>query len=258
MVSVPPELGELARTCVGPLFARACESRAAGGLLCDPKAEELAEQLEHDAADLDWPMYQLLIGIRTEIIDEATTAFLTRCPEGLVVDLGAGLDTRFERLDNGLVRWYELDLPPVIELRRRFFAEGDRHCTIPLSVLDVRWMEALPDDAPMLFIMEGLANYLEERQARAVLGAIARRFPGAEVVMDALGLLWVRLMRNPMYRWGVCADNSPAQWHPQLKLVDSWYVLDRHPERWRQFPWLWPLWPLRRNAQVIFHLRAEA
>lgn len=35
-------------------------------------------------------------------------------PEGLVVNLGAGLDTRFYRLDNGTITWIDIDLPEVV------------------------------------------------------------------------------------------------------------------------------------------------
>jgi O-methyltransferase involved in polyketide biosynthesis len=42
------------------------------------------------------------------------------------VELGTGLNTRFERVDNGTVHWIDLDLPDTIALRRRYFADTER------------------------------------------------------------------------------------------------------------------------------------
>jgi O-methyltransferase involved in polyketide biosynthesis len=61
--------------------------------------------------------------------DRRTQAFLARVPAAVVVHIGCGLDTRFERVDNGQVEWYGLDLPEVIELRRQLIG-GKRSATI--------------------------------------------------------------------------------------------------------------------------------
>jgi O-methyltransferase involved in polyketide biosynthesis len=52
--------------------------------------------------------------------------FLARHPSGTVIELGTGLNSRFERTGNGSAHWIDLDLPDTIELRRRFFADTDR------------------------------------------------------------------------------------------------------------------------------------
>ena len=41
------------------------------------------------------------------------------------------------------MRFYDLDLPDVIEIKRRFFEETDRYHFIPSSVLDYDWMAPL-------------------------------------------------------------------------------------------------------------------
>jgi len=60
-----------------------------------------------------------------------------------VVHIGCGLDSRFDRVDNGQVEWYDLDIPEVIELRRKLFGdEGERHHLLGCSVLEDAWQEA--------------------------------------------------------------------------------------------------------------------
>jgi O-methyltransferase involved in polyketide biosynthesis len=57
-----------------------------------------------------------------------------------VVEIGAGLNTRFERLDNSRVHWFHLDLPEAVRLRRGFFTDTGRRTTLAGSVLKPNWM----------------------------------------------------------------------------------------------------------------------
>ena len=55
--------------------------------------------------------------VRTEILDNATKAFIHKNPDSVIVNIGCGLDTRYSRLYNGKIRWYDLDLPESIKLK---------------------------------------------------------------------------------------------------------------------------------------------
>jgi O-methyltransferase involved in polyketide biosynthesis len=79
---------------------------------------------------------------RTAILDAQVRAFLARHPEGLVVNLGAGLDTRFHRLDNGKLQWMEIDLPEVTAFRRKLDEPASpRHTLFAGSVLERVWID---------------------------------------------------------------------------------------------------------------------
>ncbi|HBZ19782.1 MAG TPA: hypothetical protein DEO60_01525 [Bacteroidales bacterium] len=43
-----------------------------------------------------------------------------------IKNIGCGLDTRFERIDNGKLKWFDIDFPEVIKLRGRFMNENSR------------------------------------------------------------------------------------------------------------------------------------
>src|SRR6185437_1910941 len=45
-----------------------------------------------------------------------------------------------DRVDNGQVHWFDLDLPDTIELRRSFFADTGRRRMVAASVLDEDWL----------------------------------------------------------------------------------------------------------------------
>jgi O-methyltransferase involved in polyketide biosynthesis len=55
--------------------------------------------------------------------------------------------TRFDRVDNGQVNWYGLDLPEVIGLRKELLEETLRSHFMGCSVLDFSWMDALSGQA---------------------------------------------------------------------------------------------------------------
>lgn len=62
--------------------------------------------------------------------------FLATHHTGTVVEIGTGLNTRHERVDNGQAHWFDLDLHDVIELRRAFFVNTPRRTMIAASVTD--------------------------------------------------------------------------------------------------------------------------
>lgn len=140
------------QTLFFPLLARARETGSKRPLLSDPKAVELARAIDFDPATFKSPM-RFMVLIRTMILDWWVRQFLTDYPHGTVVELGTGLNTRFERTDNGLVHWIDLDLPDTIELRRRFFADTDRRRMLAASLIDEDWLsevEELP--GPYFFV----------------------------------------------------------------------------------------------------------
>jgi O-methyltransferase involved in polyketide biosynthesis len=138
-------------------------------------------------------------------------------PTRTIRDLGCGLDTRFERLDDGQVEWYGLDLPDVIELRKELLDETPRSHFIGCSVLDFSWMDALSSQAgkPILFLAEAMLVYLEEADVKRLAQALAKRFPGAELVCDAYSpavvCFYPRPPAVPRPRWGLKDDRDAVR-----------------------------------------------
>ena len=178
-------LGAVQETLFIPLAARAIQTQRKHPVLRDPKAVELVRSIDYDTARYDRSAGGLVTVLRTAIIDFWVRSFLAAHPAATVVELGTGLNTRFERVDNGQVHWFDLDLPDTIELRRAFFADTGRRRMIAASALDEDW---LPDVArsrgPYFFVADGVLVYLLEDQVTAMLARLAERFPGALLVLD--------------------------------------------------------------------------
>ena len=76
----------------------------------------------------------LASAVRSRNIDEHIKTFLEVSPDGVIVNLGCGLETLYHRNDNGEAMWFELDLPEVLELRAQYFPEQPRNVYLPYSM----------------------------------------------------------------------------------------------------------------------------
>ena len=82
------------------------------GLVYDPIAATACQrcQLAPECLSGDIDQKQLLHATLTQICDERVNHFLSQHPDGWIINVGAGLDTRFYRVDNGRCHWLELDV----------------------------------------------------------------------------------------------------------------------------------------------------
>ncbi|MFE6645303.1 class I SAM-dependent methyltransferase [Nocardioides sp. NPDC057772] len=141
------ELGAAQETLLIPLYGRAMEMRQRRPWMHDERAVELVESIDYDFAKFK---KDSLVGsvLRGAIFDHWVSEFLREHPGGSVIEIGAGLNTRYERLDNGTARWLEIDLPDAMELRRRFFEDTERRTMHAGSITDPDWVplvEELPE-----------------------------------------------------------------------------------------------------------------
>jgi len=180
---VKVELGAVQETLFITLAARARETRRRRPVLRDPKAAQILALVDFDTKKYGRGWGGRVTVLRTVIFDGWVSDFLTAHPGGTVVELGTGLNTRFERVGHGQAHWIDLDLPDTIELRRRFFADSGRRRMVAASVLDQDWMPAVQESpGPYFFAADGVLAYLD--QAPQVIARIARRFPGALIAFD--------------------------------------------------------------------------
>lgn len=257
-----------AETLLVPLWARAEESRQPDPILCDWRASEIVEALRYDFNRFRRSQTgHVSYCLRAYVIDQWVRRFLERHETGTVVEIGAGLDTRFERLDNGRARWFELDLPEVVELRRQFFQETDRRRFVSGSVLESSWLTDVKAlrSSRIIFVAEGVPGYFEEEQVRHLFVTLADHFPGSQLAFDSLTPFLVRYcnrrdaIRHTTGRlqWGIANIRDIERWDPRYRIQESVVFaeaphLRRHyarlPLSIRVAHRLWP--PLRRSYRV--------
>jgi methyltransferase (TIGR00027 family) len=225
-----------------PLCSRALETARERPLLRDEKAAQILQGLDYDVAPLRTKtLYHTIICLRTRRFDAAVAEFLQEHPVGTIVSLGCGLDTRFERVDNGRARWLEVDLPEVIELRRKFLDENPRRRFVGASVTDLSWVEVLREmrEGPVFFFAEGLFMFLSEADVRGVVVAVANGFPGGRLLFDAVKPIEIVVQRlhptlsrtGARLRWGLRGAQVVEAWHPALRLEGQWYYCEEAEAR---------------------------
>jgi O-methyltransferase involved in polyketide biosynthesis len=143
-----PDLSGVAETSLIALYVRAVESQRPDALVKDEKAVALVTRMGYDFDRIRrFPTSGYIVATtirRNQELDRQARDFLARQPEAVVVHIGCGLDSRFERVDNGQVEWYDLDLPQAIALRRKFIGdEGGRYHLLGCSVLDNAWLDTV-------------------------------------------------------------------------------------------------------------------
>ena len=127
-------------TMLWTLHNRANEARRPDAFLRDPDCVRIYEAIAYDFAhnfgrpDGTHPM-------RSRVFDDVVRPWLTRHPGGTVVELGAGLETQFQRCDDGQVQWICVDVPESIAIRERFLSPTERCRHVARSALDLAWLD---------------------------------------------------------------------------------------------------------------------
>ena len=262
-------LNGVAETLLIPLYVRAIESQRPDALLKDEKAVALVRQMDYDfspvmLAKID-EATRVAIILRNREFDRYARDFLARYPEAVVVHIGCGLDARFERVDNGRVEWYDLDLPPVIELRRKFIGgERARYHLLACSVLDSAWLNAMGAhrQRPFLFLAEGVLMFLEEAQVKSLVLLLKGHFSGAELVFDAFSPFFVwannrRVARTKIgarCHWALKRGKDIESWGDDIRLLDEWFPFRCREPRLARAQWVRHI-PLLSKTMGVFHYR---
>ncbi len=269
--TVNQDLSGVSETLLIPLYNRAMERQRPDAILKDENAVELVTQLRLDfSRGRQIRMPELLKVMRiifTREFDRYARDFLSRHPEAVVVHIGCGLDSRFDRVDNGRVVWYDLDLPDVIALRRKYLGdERERYHLLACSVLEDAWLEAVKVQPPrhFLFLAETVFVYFTEAQVKALVLTLRDHFPGAELVFDGwrpfevwLGNRYFSLSSSQfagLMRWGFWRGQEIEGWGDGIRLLDEWGFFDQPEPRMDSFRGMAPLFRLFKPMR-IFHFQ---
>ena len=93
-------------------------------------------------------------------LDEIVRKFCAKYPKCNVVYLGAGLETACFRLKTVNATFYEIDLPEVIEFRRRVLGECANEALIGCDLFDLAWTRRIDGSLPTLLVACGVFQYL--------------------------------------------------------------------------------------------------
>lgn len=283
-------LTDVSETLLIPLYSRAFETQSEKPLINDQKAVEITAQLNPLFATSPVPLHRQLaqgkvrrtsntkltafLALRSRRFDRYCQEFLQKNPAGVIVELGCGLSSRFSRIDNGSVEWYDLDLPEVIAVRKLFFPQTPRSHMIASSVLDYTWMDQVASaQTQVLFVAEGLLMYLPETEVKGLVLELQCRFPGCELVCEVENSFVIKTLQKERWRkkfqrdhhlgpevtmhFGVREGRDLETWGAGIRFLDEWTIFDDHEKKlgWMN---LFRFSEKLRKAQWIVHYQLQS
>lgn len=231
------EIKNVQETLFIPLWGRAQASLLYPNLLNDKDAVRIINGIDYDFSKI-----QLCVGrldimsflARAYNIDKLVLDFIKRHPDGTIVNLGCGLDTTFLRIDNGRIKWYDLDLPDVIELRQNIIPATKRVTMISKSIFDNSWYANI-DYTPkkgLLFIAAGLFFYFNEPDVKNFILNSSNYFHSSELFFDATSALGSKLANKKINKSGhkgvatLFHINNPSKtlcdWSKKIKVINQY------------------------------------
>ena len=246
-------LSDVSKTAIVTLRSHVIEANRRPPLLDDPMAAVCLERLAvlatsaDEQAVFEHKLSRALtshIAIRARKYDAIVNAYIAHHLDCTVINLGCGFDTRFWRIDNQNCRYIELDLPAVLELKKRVLANELAYEMIGTSVLEPSWIDQVTarNNRHFLLVAEGLFMYLPRPAVLELLQEFTAKFADSQLVFEVVTEkytrgLWKKIVarkfRSQMgvdagasYNFGVKRGVEIEEVAPGLKVIDEWSFVE--------------------------------
>ncbi len=221
-------LGDVETTALIPLMNRATETKRKNARIHDEKAVEIVRALGIDTKEYDKLVTHECVVARTIMFDETVRELIGRNPDAAVANMGCGLDNRFERVDNGRIRWFDIDLPDSIEVRKKVYRDTDRRRMIGASVFEPDWTSEIGTDNFVIAVAEGLFMYFDKEQHTRLLHNLTENFVHGYLVVELMKPSMMNEKKhdtvkhtNAKFGWGTDSGKELEELCPKIKLVSE-------------------------------------
>ena len=179
----------VADTLYIPLTARIYVSEHFPEYFMDEKAVSLKSEMPYEEIASKSSEYFMMAGAcRFCHTDRMIKAFMNSHEKCNVINIGCGFETSYFRIkpDPQKAVFYEMDLPEVIEARRRVLGESENEILLSGDMFDPAWAENIDKTLPALVTVIGVFQYFEEEKVIGFLRWLKNEFPDVEVIFDAM------------------------------------------------------------------------
>lgn len=197
-------------TMIQTLYARAKETSQKNPKIKDEMAVSIVKQLDYDfsQADQDKTMRSGVIA-RTIVLDKMVEEYLDKHENTIVINIACGLDTRCYRMKGKYIRWYNLDLPETMNIRKQFLKETGPIYQIAKSAMDESYRDNIQYHGEnILVIIEGLTMYLSENDIKKMFSIID--FKNSTVMVEVMVPFVVKHIKeksiegsHAKFTWGI-------------------------------------------------------
>jgi O-methyltransferase involved in polyketide biosynthesis len=147
------------------------------------------------------PKWERSCLLRSQWFDMRCRQFFMLHPQGMCIDLGAGLSTRFHRLSEAddwpRFSWVDVDLPDIIALKTKAIPKIDNYQLIAANIVQDDWLGVTGwrPHTPLIITLESVLPGMPLAEIYSVFAAIAKHCTAAsqiEIVFD---------YPSPIRRW---------------------------------------------------------
>jgi O-methyltransferase involved in polyketide biosynthesis len=236
------DLSPIEQTAFLTEYARALDSQWAKPILGDTLAHQVVGKIDYDFAGLGVQTSVVCqTALRAKMLDDRVRAFIGEHPDAVVVDLGAGLDSGFYRVGPpSTVDWYSVDLPGITALRDEVLPAAAQSRSVPVSLTDEHWPDAIPADRPTMLVADGLFAFLTEPMIVAIFRRITDHFRSGELAFNDYGRIgWASRVAIKLYPQKMFKDvgsqfgypgfkdaHHPETWNPNMRLAEEASLVD--------------------------------
>lgn len=193
----------VADTLFIPLNGRIQVSRRFPEFFYDEKALSLESSIPGSSLQEQTSEFNILSSAaRYHNMDQIMQAYIDAHPACNVVILGCGLETAYDRMDRKQAQFYEVDLPEVIEGRRKVLGERENETLIPGNLFNLSWADGIDKDKSTLITVSGVFQYFKEEKIIDFIHSLQSLFKNMELLFDAVNSTGIKYAEKYVKKTG--------------------------------------------------------
>jgi len=223
------QFGDIQETALIPLAIKASETARPNARIKDLKAKEIIDSLGVDVSKFDPFLSHEGVVARTILYREQLKELLNKYPDAVCINLGCGFDDKFSQVDNGSVRWFDVDLPDQIAVRRKVYEDRERCVMLEGDALNGDWTRNIPKTDMVIVVMEGVLEYFSKEQVKTCLNMLCDSFPHGYLLAELHSPFLEKNSKhhdavkntNATFGWGTKNGREYLALEPRMTLVSE-------------------------------------
>jgi O-methyltransferase involved in polyketide biosynthesis len=223
------KFGDIQETALIPLAIKASETARPNARIKDLKAKEIIDSLGVDVSKFDPFLSHEGVVARTILYREQLKELLNKYPDAVCINLGCGFDDKFSQVDNGSVRWFDVDLPDQIDIRRKVYEDRERCVMLEGDALNGDWTRNIPKTDMVIVVMEGVLEYFSKEQVKTCLNMLCDSFPHGYLLSELHSPFLEKNSKhhdavkntNATFGWGTKSGRESLELEPRMTLVSE-------------------------------------
>ncbi|PLX25313.1 MAG: hypothetical protein C0599_00750 [Salinivirgaceae bacterium] len=246
-------INDISQTALLTLQCHAADAESQSPILNDKSAVETLNTLKTELIHEDKELHKKLfhsklkkslvthIALRAKQYDHYITEFIKSHPNVTVVNIGCGLDNRYDRVNNGTIQFFDIDLPDIMSIKSQLIPETDNYFQLSQSVFDMDWIEKINTEHVML-VAEGVFMYCKEQDVRCLFSALKTKLNNPHIVFEVFSSKWLKGWKQKLmnfklrkqlkfekgaaYQFGIKDSDEIENWSENFKLLEDWSYFD--------------------------------